>query len=135
MSKPLERSCGRGIRSSTRKAAISDSGFGMKVGQGGKVLRCETGICGSAGPTFRNIRYTILSMASRLWVQFRRLRPKPASPGTSVAPQTRRKFGALGSDAKCQILTLRSGMGELHSVEGWLKSARYSGAILAPIGG
>jgi hypothetical protein len=32
MSKPLERSCGRGIRSSMPKAAISDSGFGMKSG-------------------------------------------------------------------------------------------------------
>jgi len=26
------------------------------VGQGGKVLQCETGIRGSAGPTFRNFR-------------------------------------------------------------------------------
>ena len=43
MSKPLERSCGRGIRSSMPKAAISDSGFGMTVateaGQSGHFRR------------------------------------------------------------------------------------------------
>jgi len=134
MSKPLERSCGRGIHSSMPKAAISDSGFGMKSGarwQGSAVRNRHKWECRPDVPQ-HSLHDPV--DATSVVGPISTMRPKPASPGASVAPQTRRKFGALGSDAKCQILTLRSGMGELHSVEGWLKSTRYSGAILDPIG-
>jgi hypothetical protein len=135
MSKPLERSCGRGIRSSMPKAAISDSGFGMKSRarwQGSAVRNWHKWECRPDVPQ-HSLHDPV--DAKSVVGPISTVRPKPASPGASVAPQTCRKFGALDSDEKCQILTLRSGMGELHSVEGWLKPTRYSGAILDPIGG
>jgi len=131
----LERSCGRGIRSSTPKAAISDSGFGMKSGarwQGSAVRNRNMWECRPDVPQHslhdpvdaKSVVGPISTVAT-----------EAGQSGHFRRSSNLRKFGALGSDAKCQILTLRSGMGELHSVEGWLKPTRYSGAILDPIGG